>query len=365
MIFLRDILIFAGLMALAAAVIASLFLVGEGPSAVPTCSDCAFKLVGEYRIIQYGNYASLYLGTREVARYGWAYVEGKPLRTNEMYSCAPEPMYVWVFGGVVHISCRGLEPKVGREIGFRKPAVELETSADWRGPGCLFTVELLTNVANGTLATVDVYDEKGMLVASRDLAIPGSFSFRAFRAGAYRVHIYAPPYVDRWLKAYATARITDLIKASVYTTNNTQDLRQLVSLKIFDLTPNWKSGRSSAAVTVNPRGDYFTVSDTGAFADFLLAWEDCRACDSTYGALYIDEVWLVSFKEKPELRRMRSQGGFWHEIYADGTLIYTWNKDGPENDVYTGSNPSISVGFKSQDGTMNARATFVKECYWG
>jgi hypothetical protein len=44
MIALRDILIFAGLAAFAAAVIASLFPAGEGVTAVPACSDCAFKL---------------------------------------------------------------------------------------------------------------------------------------------------------------------------------------------------------------------------------------------------------------------------------------------------------------------------------
>ena len=369
MIFLRDVLIFAGLMALAAAVIASLFPVYEGVSPAPHCSDCLFKLTGEYVVVQYGNYASLYLGTREVARYGWAYVDGRPLRSGESVACAPGPMYVWVFGGVVHISCRGEEPKIGREVGLRKPAVELELSGDLRGLGCLFTVKLLTNVANGTPAAVWVYDEEGRLVAGGDLTVPGEFSFRASRAGAYRVYVYAPPYVDRWLAAYATVRITDLAKAALYVSNDTRDLRPAVSLKIFDLTPLWKNGRSSAVVRVNPRGDGFAASDTGAFADFLLAWEDCRSCNPTYGTLYVDEVWLVSFKEKPELRRIRSQGGYWHEVYADGQLIYTWKKPGPKNDVYIGGgsliSSSISVELKSSDGTMNARATFVKECYWG
>jgi hypothetical protein len=85
MIALRDVLIFAGLAALAAAVIASLFPVGEGASPVPACSDCAFKLTGECWVLQHSNYASLYLGTREVVRYGWAYrADGRPLRIGEI-----------------------------------------------------------------------------------------------------------------------------------------------------------------------------------------------------------------------------------------------------------------------------------------
>ena len=43
MIAFRDVLIFAGLAALAAAVIASLFPASEGVSAVPACSDCALS----------------------------------------------------------------------------------------------------------------------------------------------------------------------------------------------------------------------------------------------------------------------------------------------------------------------------------
>jgi hypothetical protein len=104
MIAFRDVLVFAGLAALAAAVTASLFPVGEGASPVPACSDCAFKLRGGYWIKQYGNYASLYLGTREVARYGWAYVDGRPLGVGETAGC--DPMYVHVLNGIAYISCR-------------------------------------------------------------------------------------------------------------------------------------------------------------------------------------------------------------------------------------------------------------------
>ena len=364
MIFLRDVLIFAGLMALAAAVIASLFPVYEGVSPVLHCSDCLFKLTGEYVVVQYGNYASLYLGTREVARYGWAYVDGRPLRSGEGVACAPGPMYVWVFGGVVHISCRGEEPKIGREVGLRKPAVELELSGDLRGLGCRFTVKLLTNVANGTPVAVDVYDERGRPVAGGLVTAPGEFSFRAARAGVYRVHVHAPPLIDQWHTAIAEVRVQWLVNARVFAANITEDLRPL-SLKIFELTPIWKDGRPNALVMVNPRGDSFTVSDTGAFADFLLAWEDCRYCDHTYGALYVDEVWRLQFLDDIRLVRIHSQGGYWHEVYADRQLIYTWNKDGPKNDVYRTPRAGIIVEFKSPDGAMYARAIFTKDCRFG
>ena len=362
MIFLRDVLIFASLVALAAAVVASLFPVYEGVSPVPHCSDCAFKLTGGYRVVQYGNYASLYLGTREVARYGWAYVDGRPLHIGENFIC--NPMYIRVFGGVAYISCRGEEPRVGREVGMRKPAVEVELRSDWRYHGCLFTVKLLTNVANGTLVAVDVYDEGGRSVAGGLVTAPGEFSFRVARAGVYRVHIYAPPLIDQWHTAIAEVRVEWLVNARVFTANNTEDLRPL-SLKIFELTPIWKDGRPNALVMVNPRGDSFAVSDSGAFADFLLAWEDCRSCDYTYGALYVDEMWRLQFLDDIRLVRMHSQGGYWHEIYADRQLIYTWNKDGPKNDVYRTPRASVIVEFKSPDDAMYARAIFTKDCRFG
>jgi hypothetical protein len=81
---------------------------------LPACSDCVFKLVGEYQVVQQENYTSLRLGTREVARYGWAYYQGRPLRPGEVVSCTP--MYVWAMGGLLHISCNGEEPKMGREV---------------------------------------------------------------------------------------------------------------------------------------------------------------------------------------------------------------------------------------------------------
>jgi hypothetical protein len=361
MIAFRDILIFAGLMALAAAVIASLFPAGEGASPVPACSDCAFKLTGGYWMRQYGNYAALYLGTREVARYGWAYIDGFPLSIGEIVGC--DPMYVHVLGGVAYASCRGGDATFGRRVLYSPPwAVEI--SADPSRPGCTYTVDAAVNES----ATIQlyVYDEGGRLVYSASSPSPATFTFSLPAAGTYRMRVYAPPLLDQWYTLHARVSIT-ASKAAVYTSNNTQDLRPSIALKIFDLTDYWKRGYASVTVRINPAGSSFTLpAPAGAFADFLLAFEDCRSCtcDATQD-LYKDQVWRLTFTPSgPVLSRIYSQGGYWHEVYADGRLIYTWNKDGPKNDRYTGSDPTISVRFVSEDSSMNAEAAFTKVCSW-
>jgi hypothetical protein len=362
MIAFRDVLIFAGLMALAAAVIASLFPVGEGVSAVPACSDCAFKLTGGYWIRQYGNYASLYLGTREVARYGWAYVEGFPLSIGEIAGC--DPMYVHVLDGVAYVTCRGGDGSAfGRRV-LRSPPWAVVISADPSRSGCTYTVDAAVNES----ATIQlyVYDENGRLVYSASSPSPATFTFSLPVAGIYRMRVYAPPLLDQWYTLQARVSIT-ATKAAVYTSNNTQDLRSSIALKIFDLTDYWKRGYASVTVRINPAGSSFTLSaPSNAFADYLLAWEDCRSCscDATQD-LYKDEVWRLTFTPSgPVLTRIYSQGGLWHEVYADGRLIYVWKKDGPKNDRYTGSDPTIVVKFVSQDSSMNAEATFTKVCAW-
>jgi len=361
MIALRDILIFAGLVALAAAVIASLFPVREGASPVPACSDCAFKLTGGYWVQQYNDYASLYLGPREVARYGWAYVDGWPLGVGETVGC--NPMYVYVLDGVAYVSCRGGGSVLGRRVLSSVEGVAITSNS--RGPGCNYTVNVALNAS--TTVRVEAYDENGRLVYSASGTPPVTFTFNVPVAGTYRMHIYAPPLLDDWYMLYAEVAITGT-KTTVYRTNeNTQDLRPNISLKVFDVTNYWKKGYTSVTVYVNPARWSTTLSKpSNAFADFLLAWEDCRNCDSTYGALYIDEVWRLTFTPSgPVLSRIRSSGGYWHEVYADGQLIYTWNKDGPKNDRYAGTNPAITVKFASPDSTMNAEATFTKVCRWG
>ncbi len=373
MIALRDILIFAGLTALAAAVIASLFPVWEGVSPVPACSDCAFKLTGGYWIRQYGNYASLYLGTREVARYGWAYrADGRPLSIGENATCGTA-MYLWVFGGVAYVSCDGSPPRVGRDVlGPKLPFIDIRFGGDWIT--CRHTIEFVANLTESYVATVEIYDEEGRLVFSDTTTIPGSISYSIPVAGVYRMRISVPPLLDEWYTLIAQVRIKDLIKAQVFTSNNTQDLRPSTSLKIFDLTNYWKKGYRSVTVRVNPAGASFTLSaPAGAFADFLLAWEDCRSCDWTYGALYIDEVWRLTFTQTDiVLTRIHSSGGYWHEVYVHymysfnqpgtKTLIWTWNKEGPKLNSYTVPWFVTTVWFESQDSAMNARATFIKEC---
>jgi hypothetical protein len=374
MIAFRDILIFVGLVALAAAVIASLFPAGEGVSPVPACSDCAFKLTGGYWIRQYGNYASLYLGTREVARYGWAYrADGRPLRIGEDITCSPA-MYLWVIGGVAYVSCDGSPPRFGRDVlGPKQPLVNIRfNSNSIRGCGTTITFE--ANLTERYVVTVEVYDEEGRLVFSDTTTIPGSVSFSIPVAGVYRVHIYAPPLLDEWHILTAQVRITDLVRAQVFTSNNTQDLRPSTSLKIFDLTNYWKKGYTSVTVHVNPAGASFTLpAPSNTFADFLLAWEDCSTCDPTYGALYVDEAWRLTFTQTDiVLTRISSQGGYWHEVYVHyqyainipgtKTLIWTWNKEGPKHDRYIVPWFVTTVWFESQDSAMNARATFIREC---
>jgi hypothetical protein len=372
MIAFRDVLIFAGLAALAAAVIASLFPAGEGASPAPACSDCAFKLTGGYWIRQYGNYAALYLGTREVARYGWAYniTEGRPLSIGENATC-DTAMYLWVVGGVAYVSCDGTPPRVGRDVlGPRLPFINISFSGNWIR-GCTHTITFEANLTESYVATVEVYDEEGRLVFSGTSTIPGSVSFTIPVAGVYRMHISAPPLLDEWYTLIAQVRISDLIRARVFTSNDTEDLRPSVALKIFDLTNYWKKGYRSVTVRVNPAGASFTLSaPTGAFADFLLAWEDCPNCDSTHGALYIDEVWRLTFQTNIVLTRISSQGGLWHEVYVSDptsgkTLIWTWNKQGPKYNSYEINWISTIVWFESQDSAMNARASFAKECFWG
>ncbi len=156
-------------------------------------------------------------------------------------------------------------------------------------------------------------------------------------------------------------------RTAVFKGNNTQDLRSSTSLKVFDLTEYWRSGYRSVTVQVNPAGASFTLTaPEGAFlADFLLAWEDCLTCDPTYGfAMYIDEVWRLTFTPSgPVLSRINSQGGYWHEVYADGRLIYVWpgasGRQGPRNDRYVGTNPTITVKFVSPEPVSTVEVTFT------
>jgi hypothetical protein len=353
---LRDLVIFAGLMALAAAVVASLFPAREGVSPAPACSDCALKLTGGYWIRQYGNYASLYLGTREVARYGWAYVDGRPLSVGESVGC--DPMYLWVLDGLAYVSCNGNSPAFGREVGVLAPAAAVDISADSSGLGCTYTADVVSNV-NGTVVTLDVYNSYGELVYSASGVMPTSFTFSVPAAGTYRMHVYAPPLLDSWYTLYAGVSINST-KAAVYTSNDTQPFSPSLSLKVFDLTGFWEEGYRSVVVYVNPAMESFALTaPANAFADYLLVWKDCSYCD-----MLANEVWRLTFTQTGAVfTHIYSMGGFWHEVYADGQLIWTWNMPGPKQTTYAGSSP-FDVRFVSPDSTMDAEALFTKTCGW-
>jgi hypothetical protein len=266
---------------------------------------------------------------------------------------------VYVLNGVAYASCSGRDGVMfGRGV---LPSAVI--SADPSRPGCTYTVDVAVNESD--TIRLEVYDENGRLVYSASSTSPATFTFSLPVAGTYRMRIYAPP-LDEWYTLHAWVSIT-ASKAAVYTGNNTQDLRSSIALKIFDLTNYWKRGYTSVTVYVNPaRSSYTLLAPSNAFADYLLAWEDCRncACDAT-ADLYKDEVWRLTFTPSgPVLSRIYSQGGYWHEVYADGKLIYTWKKDGPKSDRYAGSDPAIAVRFVSQDSTMDAWAVFTKVCAW-
>ncbi len=351
MIAFRDVLIFAGLAALAAAVIASLFPAGEGVSPVPACSDCAFKLTGGYLIRQHGNYASLYLGTREAARYGWAYrADGRPLRIGENITC--NPMYLWVMNGVVYVSCgdpsnsccastmheggrqyaTGREgdtpPKFGRDVLGTKPLpISMYFYSD--DATCRLFIRFVADLAERETVHVYVYDEKGQLATSSVGTIPGTVSFSLPRVGVYRVHIYASPFYEEWRTAVARVRIEAPYSIlGVYTSNNTEK-PPYVGLKIFDLTEYWKSGYRSVTVQVNPARVSFTLSaPTEYFADYLLAWEECHdwyyGCPQRDDAWYVDEVWRLTITQTHVIyNHIHSQGSYRHKVYAD-ILIWDW-----------------------------------------
>jgi hypothetical protein len=359
MIAFRDVLIFAGLAALAAAVIASLFPVRENVTPVPACSDCAFKLTGGYWIRQYDSYAALYLGTREAARYGWAYVDGRPLVVGEAVRC--DPMYVHVLNGLAYVSCNGSNPTFGRTLFV----VDVNISAHLSKLGCTYTVNVVYNTP--TKVRVKVYDENGRLIYSASGTPPVAFNFDISMAGTYRMHIYAPPLLNEWYTLHAGINIT-ASKAAIYTNNNTQNLRPSIALKIFDLTNYWKKGYGEVLLSV-ASGWYYVISapSTPFFADFILAWADCYPCDRGHGDFsYEAQVWRLTFTPSGPVFACVSTSwhGYWRLVYADGNLIYPSPGLRCRETVYIGSDPTITVKFVSEDSKMNAEATFTKVCRW-
>lgn len=112
----RDLVIFAGVAAMAAVFIVFLLAVHEGAFVAPACSDCAFKLTGPYVLVQHNDSAVLMLGSRVVVKYVWAYhTNGTAFRVGEKAACSP--MYLWIISGVAYVSCTGEGPKIGRKLG--------------------------------------------------------------------------------------------------------------------------------------------------------------------------------------------------------------------------------------------------------
>ncbi|MEM4437663.1 MAG: hypothetical protein QW680_03405 [Pyrobaculum sp.] len=113
--FIRDVLIFAGLAAMTAAIVASFLNTWEGHFYVPICTDCVYKLPGVYKVIQLDKAYLIDGGGRAVAVYAWAYLINTPLRHGEVVKCR-ETMYIWVINGVAYVSCNGTQPVVGQSV---------------------------------------------------------------------------------------------------------------------------------------------------------------------------------------------------------------------------------------------------------
>jgi hypothetical protein len=240
---------------------------------------------------------------------------------------------------------------------------------------CSFTIRFEGRLAEYTTVNVYVYDEEGRLVTSSVGTIPGSASFSLPKAGVFRVHIYAPPSLDEWRTAVARVRVEYLYKAEVFTSNNTDRL-PYTALKIFNLTDFWKRGYRSVTVYVNPAGRSFTLSaPTEYFADFLLAWEECRECRQVDDALYVDEVWRVTITQTAGIyTHIHSQrsGIFRHKVYAD-RVIWEWPWGPWLYERYVYYHYSIPVTICSEKDNAYAddcdvvysKAYFVRECRWG
>jgi hypothetical protein len=374
MIAFRDILIFAGLAALAAAVIASLFPAGEGASPVPACSDCAFKLTGGYWIRQYGNYAALYLGTREAARYGWAYVDGRPLSIGESVTC--DPMYVHVLSGLAYVSCSDVTHTFRRWVQPLDRRSNVSISTNPLEPGCTYTVDVWTNTS---IVKLKVYSEtlRKFVYSASDIP-PASFTFNLPWHGMYIMRIRAPPLLDEFyiLRVKPEIKATDKVKIYWrypvgYNPDIPADPRttSLLAISLNYYWFFWDRVKVDVSGSYCPGRNIFEISvpEAGPLIDFLLAWQEHSTFDpfAECSFTYANEVWRLTFTPSgPVLTRLHSSGNFWHEVYADGQLIWTWNKQGPKNDVYVGFDPTITVRFVSQVSSMNAEITFTKVCMW-
>ncbi|MGC9049678.1 hypothetical protein [Pyrobaculum sp.] len=356
---LRDIVMFAGLVAAAVAIITSLYPVREGPSEVPACSDCAFKLVGPYVVRQYDSYAAVESAGRQLARYGWAYYGGYPLAPGQNATCGGV-MYLWVVNGVVYVSCDGTPPRLGQFIAA-KPRLELDTSAFCQ-TGCVF---------------VSASDGWGQIALPVTASIWGSFlviktantwfwiciGIKPPPEGGYYVEAVFPGNSSLPPMSVHKTVIVET-KAAISGSNyillqgSDPDDYRPTALKVFNLTAYWSAGSTRARIYVNPVL-YFDVEDKGALLDYLLAWEDCQRCDPPDGfALYYDEVWRLWYDGRWHLERIR--GWCYNEVSLNGTVVKPSGYCGSVSLTWSGN--TADIYFKSVvDGAMNARFTVKYE----
>jgi len=116
-----------------------------------------------------------------------------------------------------------------------------------------------------------------------------------------------------------------------YFYNNTADLRSSgVFVKVFDLAYWWDLNFSSVLVVASPGAEWRFDRVEGAVLDYAVFWEDCSYCDSdapppvkNRNTLYEDLILRVSYVGgRWVVRVLYAQGGFGHEVYVNGSLLY-------------------------------------------
>jgi hypothetical protein len=293
-------------------------------------------------------------------------------------------MYVHVLNGMAYVSCSGGTPTLRRWVQPVARGSGVNISVNPLEPGCTYTVDVQVNTS---IVKLEVWGVLGLIRYSALDIPPTSFTFNLFGRSlplyAYRMYIHTPPLLREWYYLYMKMKINATRNVEIFSNNyysyiDTQtritsvyesylDDEYRISLKIIDLTYRWLPGFDSVTVLINSGWsfcDSITVPApaTDFLIDYLLVWEE-RA-EFEY-CPYRDEIWRLTFTPSgPVLTRLNSEGGFWHEVYADGILIWTWNKPGPKNDIYVGFDPTITVKFVSPDSRATAEVTFTKVCKW-
>jgi hypothetical protein len=117
---------------------------------------------------------------------------------------------------------------------------------------------------------------------------------------------------------------------ALYFFNETSDLRGSVHLKVFDLARWWDLNYSSVLVRASVGAEWRFERVEGALLDYALFWEDCSYCDSASpppvknrNTLYEDLILRVTYVGgRWVVRVLWGQGGFGHEVYVNGSLLY-------------------------------------------